>query len=286
MRNKLPSYNRENALIGNLGLGNQVANFEGAEYLTITKTQTITDEYQLFFESEFVPEAPDGNEMLFRLESNKVACYYTTTKLKLDSAEFPNFEVGDINLGVINSLKVYVKVGLIKTIFNGVEAEFSKTITAGVVYNYTVGSGSGLYFPMTGLIQYFKDQTETWNFANQSLTGSLGTTAVLTGTEAVLFKYFIAQDQGLNTNYMKLEGGSTPATATAIFPNPMNDTAITTATTWTDATSFTYANWLLEDNSGVTNTIFIDPNTGKRSIVYSTAQTGSDLTRALRFTNQ
>lgn len=163
---------------------NTDAVFTGTPYLTIPTAQIITADYQCFFESELTPNIPtEAYEMFYGVDS-------TRFNLRFES----DGEVGMFGNGVVESttvgswvnnvktkIKLEKKIGSVRVTVDGNVFETSVTWDSLSWPSYTVGSRGGSFI-FSGTISYFKGISESWNFKDESLVGSQGTTAVETGT--------------------------------------------------------------------------------------------------------
>ena len=226
----LNTFNRQNCLIAGTGLGLPdvptkwiasdlgasvgVYNFEGAEYLTVPEAQSIGAEYpdEPHFICTYHPNSPQGTEFLYSPEGSSgglkdVGSVSNTVQW---SAFGVAVTIGNANPTEANEIALYFKTGAIKGVLNGVIYENTSVTWTTTSWNSShIASDSNGNFKLSGVIEKFCVDGEQWN--GSSLTGSNGTVATLTGTEAVLFskvlKNGIIRDASKQPDYMVITDG-------------------------------------------------------------------------------
>jgi len=176
-----------------------VGYFDGANYLTINRAQTITSEYKLMFMTTIIPESPDNaEEALYGVPpADSFLMYNATGYVKWRKNSDPESITHPIpmTMGEVNTVELHLKTDSVKIIVNGVTHEQAVISWVTLTWSlFRVGSRNGLGLKATGTMYDISadgdDGLETCSL-NGNLRGTRGNDAVLTGsTESVFFDSF------------------------------------------------------------------------------------------------
>jgi hypothetical protein len=266
-------------LVLRTNLANAAGFFDGSARKTITKTNTVTSEYQCFFKAPIYALSPDNIEIIYSI-SGTSNFYIDNNRNVFFGFDGDNHNFGKILLKQEQTLELYIKGDAVKVIRAGVEVERTGLSLLGETWNsYHVGGQLNGLFGFTGLIPWHADCDERWQ--GTDLLGSLDTLAALTDPNVLYDTRWVAKDIR-NTLYMILvNSASALDPGTLIEPNPTGNATLLSLYGKDSGETLTSAEYVaLRDNSQ----IFID-SAGNRNLTYSSAQTGASQDIAKRLTH-
>jgi len=165
---------RDDVVMASACVGVPVGYFDGSAYKTITKTQTITSEYKLFWKGAFAPFIPTNSEPIYSPDINERGLVLSSdgSSLKWLGNGIANETVGTYTKSIVNTVEVWMKDDALKVICCGSETIISSVTWVKSSWTfYQVGkdvAGVGFF---SGLIPWHSDCDEVWN--GHDLTGQI-----------------------------------------------------------------------------------------------------------------
>ncbi len=234
-----------------------VATFDGASYLTVDKSQTITSEYKTFYKGTVL--APPDEPVEEPLYSFLSAFFYLNPvgELKIVGNGAPSTTLfSDIDTAQVHEIELELKEGGLRCTLDGVIKEIAVTWSVATWPEFSIGAHGGIHRFYTGKMWDVSDHEESWPL-NGNLNGSLGNDAVLTGNDVYVGGLLDGSLASFNDNTLFTEG-----IAYVVNVNPTGSALLPYAD------EFMIREALAGEHTGIA--IFTPPNDGRgfKSLVY------------------